>query len=86
MGNCLQKKKIFIDMELKKFESNFVNDKKFLDKYVGKINETIVTTHVTSPFIKLNTIKRAAKMLSKYDSIAAITKDYNFAWIKKRIR
>ena len=60
--------------------------KNFLDKYVGKINETIVTTHVTSPFIKLKTIKRAAKMLSKYDSIAAITKDYNFAWIKKRIR
>ena len=23
-------------------------------------------------------------MLSKYDSIAAITKDYNFAWIKKK--
>ena len=80
-----KRKKIFIDMELKKNSSpTLLMIKNFLDKYVGKINETIVTTHVTSPFIKLKTIKRAAKMLSKYDSVAAITKDYNFAWIKKK--
>ncbi len=80
-----KRKKIFIDMELKKNSSpTLLMIKNFLDKYVRKINETIVTTHVTSPFIKLKTIKRAAKMLSKYDSIAAITKDYNFAWIKKK--
>jgi CMP-N-acetylneuraminic acid synthetase len=51
----------------------------FLKKYVENNNEIIVTTHVTSPFIKLSTIKKAAKKLKKYDSVAAVTKYYNFA-------
>ena len=57
----------------------------FLKKYVENNNEIIVTTHVTSPFIKLSTIKKAAKKLKKYDSVAAVTKYYNFAWLKKKI-
>jgi CMP-N-acetylneuraminic acid synthetase len=56
----------------------------FLRKYVKKDNETIVTTHVTSPFLKLRTIKRAAKKLANYDSVAAVTKYYNFAWLKNK--
>ena len=54
--------------------------KNFLQKYVKNKEEIIVTTHVTSPFIKMKTIKDAVKKLKKYDSIAAVTKDYNFAW------
>ncbi len=56
----------------------------FLKKYVKNNNEIIVTTHVTSPFIKLSTIKKAAKKLKKYDSVAAVTKYYNFAWLKNK--
>lgn len=56
----------------------------FLKKYVENNNEIIVTTHVTSPFIKLSTIKKAAKKLKKYDSVAAVTKYYNFAWLKNK--
>jgi CMP-N-acetylneuraminic acid synthetase len=56
----------------------------FLKKHVKSNKEIIVTTHVTSPFIKLRTIKKAAKKLKKYDSVAAVTKYYNFAWLKKK--
>lgn len=56
--------------------------KNFLQKYVKNKEEIIVTTHVTSPFIKMKTIKDAVKKLKKYDSIAAVTKDYNFAWLE----
>jgi len=56
----------------------------FLNKYVKSNNEIIITTHVTSPFIKLGTIKEAAKKLKTYDSVAAVTKYYNFAWLKNK--
>jgi CMP-N-acetylneuraminic acid synthetase len=56
----------------------------FLRKYVKSNSEKIVTTHVTSPFIKLRTIKKAAKKLAKHDSVAAVTKYYNFAWLKNK--
>jgi N-acylneuraminate cytidylyltransferase len=56
----------------------------FLIKYSKNDNDIIVTTHVTSPFIKIKTIKDAAKKLKNYDSIAAVTKDYNFAWLENK--
>ena len=56
--------------------------KNFLLKYSKNDNDVIVTTHVTSPFIKLKTINNAAKKLNNHDSVAAVTKDYNFAWFE----
>lgn len=56
----------------------------FLIKYSKYDNDVIVTTHVTSPFLKIKTIKDAAKKLKNYDSVAAVTKDYNFAWIENK--
>ena len=56
----------------------------FLIKYSKNDNDVIVTTHVTSPFLKIKTIKDAAKKLKNYDSVAAITKDYNFAWLENK--
>tara|TARA_B100000963_G_C22596093_1_gene657904 strand:+ start:315 stop:974 length:660 start_codon:yes stop_codon:yes gene_type:complete len=56
----------------------------FLIKYSKNDNDVIVTTHVTSPFLKMKTIKDAAKKLKNYDSVAAITKDYNFAWLENK--
>ena len=58
--------------------------KNFLIKYVKKNDDVVVTTHVTSPFIKLQTIQKAAKKLNHYDSVAAVTKDYNFAWLENK--
>ena len=58
--------------------------KNFLNKYVKNPKDIIVTTHVTSPFLKLKTIIKASKRLKKYDSVASVTKDYNFAWIENK--
>ena len=33
---------------------------------------------------KLKTIKKAANKLKNFDSVAAVTKDYNFAWIENK--
>ena len=74
----------FVIQENKKNSSPTLNMiKNFLIKYVKDENEIIVTTHVTSPFLKLNTIKKAAKKLKYYDSVHSVTKEYNFAWVEK---
>ena len=54
----------------------------FLDKYVEDDNEIIVTPHVTSPFIKLNTILDASLYLDVYDSVQACTEHKEFSYFK----
>jgi len=55
----------------------------FLDKYVTDENDIIVTPHVTSPFIKLSTIRDAAKKLDEgYDSVLACTEHQEFTCFK----
>lgn len=83
-----KREKKFINLEkIKDVSPTLLMIKNFLNKYVKNNNEIIVTTHVTSPFLKLQTIKKAIKKLKNYDSVAAITKDYNFAWleVKKKL-
>ena len=56
----------------------------FLDHYVTDDNEIIVTTHVTSPFLKADTILDAVKILDQdnsYDSIHSVTKHQEFSWL-----
>ena len=77
--------KEFIKLEkTKKASPTLLMIKNFLSKYVNNPNEVIVTTHVTSPFLKLKTIKKAVNKLKSFDSVAAVTKDYNFAWIENK--
>tara|TARA_B100000700_G_scaffold319448_1_gene414595 strand:- start:578 stop:1237 length:660 start_codon:yes stop_codon:yes gene_type:complete len=77
--------KEFIKLEkTKKASPTLLMIKNFLSKYVNNPNEVVVTTHVTSPFLKLKTIKKAANKLKNFDSVAAVTKDYNFAWIENK--
>ena len=55
----------------------------FLDKYVNDENEIIITPHVTSPFIKLSTIRDATKKLNEgYDSVLACTEHREFTYFK----
>ncbi len=55
----------------------------FLDQYVEDENEIIVTPHVTSPFIKKETIKRAALNLDQgYDSVQACVNHQEFCYFK----
>lgn len=77
--------KKFIDLEKNKNASpTLMMIKNFLKKYVKNDNEIIVTTHVTSPFLKMQTIKKAVRKLKNFDSVAAVTKDFNFAWIENK--
>ena len=79
-----QRERKFIIQENKKNSSPTLKMiKNFLKKFVKDENEIVVTTHVTSPFLKLNTIKKAAKKLKYYDSVHSVTKEYNFAWVEK---
>ena len=79
-----KREKKFINLEKSKNTSpTLLMIKNFLNRYVKNPNEVIVTSHVTSPFLKLRTIRAAAKKLNRFDSVAAITKDYNFAWLEK---
>jgi CMP-N-acetylneuraminic acid synthetase len=58
---------------------------RFLDGYVTDENEVIVTPHVTSPFIKLSTIKDAARKLDEgYDSVQACTAHKEFAYFENK--
>ena len=43
----------------------------------------LLSLPVTSPFLKLSTIKKAIKKLKSFDSVHSVTKDYNFAWLEK---
>lgn len=54
---------------------------RFLDERVKDKNEIIVTTHVTSPYIKLKTIIDASRYLDQgYDSVQACTSHQEFAY------
>ena len=82
-----KREKKFIKMEKKSSASPTLGMiSNFVEKYVKNPEDIIVTTHVTSPFLKLKTIMSAIKKLKKYDSVAAVTKDYNFAWIENNKR
>ena len=60
--------------------------KNFLDKYCHT-DDIVVTSHVTSPFIKKNTIYNAIEYLNKgYDSVSSATFHNEFALIKKNDR
>ena len=53
----------------------------FLNYYVDDENEVIVTTHVTSPFIKKATIKKASlKLKEGYDSVQSCVEHHEFTY------
>ena len=58
---------------------------RFLDERVSDDQEIIVNSHVTSPFIKLDTILNAVNKLQEgYDSVQACTNHYEFAYFKNK--
>lgn len=60
----------------------------FLDNYVEDENEIIVTTHVTSPFLKSSTILDAVKILEEtsYDSVHSVTRHHEFSWLEPAMK
>lgn len=56
----------------------------FIKNYC-EANDIIVCTHVTSPFIKKNTINKAIKYLNRgYDTVSSSTNHYDFAVLKNK--
>ena len=83
---CYMRNQKFIDLETSrnfKVSPVLMMVENFLDKYVDDENEIIVTPHVTSPYIMLNTIKEASKKLDEgYDSVQACTEHQEFTYFK----
>lgn len=56
---------------------------RFLNEYVKDENEIVITPHVTSPFLKLETIQKAVKKLEEgYDSVQSCTSHNEFAYFR----
>ena len=82
--NVYPRKKKFISLEEKQKESpTLLMINNFLDNFVIDNNEIVICTHVTSPFLKLKTIKKAIKKLKKHDSVTSVTKHQEFSWMLK---
>ena len=58
--------------------------KNFLSKYVKNDNEIIVTTHITSPFLKRSQIIDASKRIKNFEFVHSVTSHKEFAWIRKK--
>ena len=58
--------------------------KKFLSDFVTKNNEIVVTSHVTSPFLKISTLNDALSKMKNYNSVVSCIKTQNFTYVKKK--
>jgi N-acylneuraminate cytidylyltransferase len=79
---CYMRDKKFINMEKKNLNKSPVlyMIANFIKRYVTDPNEIIITTHVTSPFIKIRTIKKLLKKINNYDAIHSVSIHREFAW------
>tara|TARA_A100001015_G_scaffold137183_1_gene152165 strand:+ start:741 stop:1406 length:666 start_codon:yes stop_codon:yes gene_type:complete len=57
--------------------------KNFLIKFNIDQNESIITTHVTSPYIRLKTIIKAEKYLKKYEFVHSVSIHHEFGLLIK---
>jgi len=84
--HAYKRDQVFINMENdpeNKLSPALLMVENFLNKFVEDDNEIIVLTHVTSPFLKKETIKCALKKLELgYDSIHSVTCKQDFAWLE----
>ena len=79
-----KREKKFIEFEKKGEKSPVLHIiKNFLLKYIKNENDVIVTTHITSPFIKRSQFLDASKKLKKYEFVHSVTSHKEFAWIRK---
>ena len=64
--------------EMQKLLSEIPN----IDNFTKKKNEIVITSHVTSPFIKISTIKNALSKMRGYDSVSSCQKVQNFSYLE----
>ncbi len=82
---CYKRKKEFIEMEKNKKKSPTpLMIKNYIQNYAENDN-IIITSHITSPFLKSQTLQKAIKKMSYFDSVCSCSKIQNFSYIEKRI-
>jgi CMP-N-acetylneuraminic acid synthetase len=85
-----ERERRFIDMEndpKNRLSPSLLMTENFLDKFVSDPNEAIVLTHVTSPFLKKESVERALEYLdSGYDFVHSVHSIQDFAWIGDSFR
>jgi len=54
----------------------------FFEKYVDEDDEPVVLFHVTSPFVRLETILDASRHLGAYSSVHSVQRIRDFAWLE----
>ena len=84
--HLIERSQFHVDWEESKSGSSPVLDmvKTFIEDYVPDHDETIVLTHVTSPFLRLPTVLQAAKKLDDgYKSIHSVARIQDFCWLSK---
>ena len=84
-----QKQKVSTTKRAKKYATSHVKINDVYAEVVKKIpSKNILFIHITSPFVKLDTIKKCIKkyfnLPKKYDSLATVTKFKKFLWMKNK--
>jgi len=82
------RKQAFIDLENdpeNKISPSSLMVDNFLNEYVDDYDEQIVLVHVTSPFLKVDTLRVAAKVMKDggYESINSVYSVRDFAYLGK---
>ena len=80
---CYKRDKKFINMEKSLTHSPTpLMIKNFLDNFVKNEKEPIITSHVTSPFLKISSLKKALNKMHDYDSVCSCEKIQNFSYLE----
>jgi CMP-N-acetylneuraminic acid synthetase len=82
---CYKRDLSHIDMEESGNESPApLMIKRFLDEYVNDDNEFVITSHITSPFVKDETILKALNQTKNYESISSVESIKEFAVLRQK--
>ena len=84
---CFMRDKKYIEIEERNEElgPTLLMTRDFLDNYVSDEDETIVLTHVTSPFLEVKTILKATDMLGSHDSVCSVSEIKSFVLKRSNI-
>jgi len=79
---CYKREKKFINLEKSKYQSPTpLLLKNFIENFAHK-DKIVISSHITSPFIKVKTLKKAIKKMNQFDSVASCTEIQNFSYLK----
>ena len=57
--------------------------KNYIENYAKK-DKIIITSHITSPFLKVSTLKKAIRKMKNFDSVSSCSKIQNFSYLEDK--